>query len=50
MKDDIHEVLEPIYKYVKQIRVKEPDRAKRIAQICFELVIVLKNLEEGETK
>lgn len=42
---NIHEVLEPIYKYVREIRKKEPERAKQIAQLCLELVIALKNLE-----
>jgi len=42
---NIHEVLEPIYKYVREIRKEEPERAKRIAQICLELVIAIKKLD-----
>jgi len=43
---DTHEVLEPIYKYIREIKEKEPERAKQIAKICLELNIAIKKLDE----
>ena len=44
---DIHKILEPIYEYIRTIKGKEPERAKRIAQICLELNIAIKKLDEN---
>lgn len=44
--ENMHQILEPVYEYIRQIKEKEPERAKRIAQICLELNIAIKRLEE----
>lgn len=36
-----HECLMPIYDYIRKIKDDEPERAKSIARICYELSIEL---------
>ena len=43
---DTHKVLEPIYAYIRTIKEQEPERAKKIAQICLKLNIAIKKLDE----
>ena len=43
-----HEILSPIYEYVKSIKDIEPDRDKRIAKILLELNIELEGIDYYE--